>query len=49
MNKIQALIDSHKFFVKESPVFVNDRTSFAYYMFYPIAYCKFMWYTFKYS
>lgn len=47
MNKLNALVDSHKFFVKESFRFANDRSSFAYYAYYPIAYIKFMWYTFK--
>ena len=48
MNKIKTLIESHKFFVKSSPDFANERSVFAYYMYYPIAYCKFMWYTLKY-
>lgn len=47
MKKIKDIIESHKFFVEESPKFADDRSIFAYYMYYPIAYCKFMWYTLK--
>ena len=45
MKKIKRIMELHNFFVTESPQFANDRSSFAYYMYYPIAYCKFMWYT----
>ena len=47
MKKINEIIESHKFFVGTSPKFIDDRTLFAYYMYYPVAYCRFMWYTLK--
>lgn len=34
------IVDAHKFFVKESPIYVSR--SWFYYAYYPVAYVKFM-------
>lgn len=40
------LIDSHRFFIKESPKFMEGTSRIKYYLRYPIAYIKFMWYSY---
>lgn len=48
MKPIKRLIDGHKFFVKETPSFVGNKSkelSVKDKLYYPIAYIKFMWLT----
>ena len=42
MKKMKKLIQSHKFFVRESKSYISP-FRFKDYMYYPIAYCKFMY------
>ncbi len=44
---IKYLIDSHKFFVEVSPSYMQGTNRIKYYLRYPIAYIKFMWYAYK--
>lgn len=37
------IIDNHKFFVKESPSYMQGTNRIKYYLRYPRAYCYFMW------
>ena len=41
MNKMKLYIDSHRFFVNESPSYFAPLT-WEYYVYYPVAYYKFM-------
>lgn len=43
MKKLKFLIDMHSFFIKESPQYMKGaKTLKGYYLYYPIAYYKFM-------
>ena len=41
---VKYLVSMHQFFVKESPSFITPLTVKKA-MFYPVAYCRFMWYS----
>jgi hypothetical protein len=46
-NFLIAFYKLHKFFVEQSPSFMQGTPQLEYYSYYPIAYCKFMWYSFE--
>ncbi len=41
------IIEAHKFFVHISPGFMKGTNRVTYYLYYPIAYLKFMWYSYQ--
>ena len=45
--KLSKYIDAHRFFVKESPGFMRGYNKIKYYLYYPIAYFKFIYYSYQ--
>jgi hypothetical protein len=43
----QQIVRAHKFFVKESPLYMSGTNKIEYYLYYPVAYIKFMGYMIK--
>lgn len=47
MKRLKYMWELHKFFVDTSKSFMQGTSRVRYYLYYPIAYFKFMWYSYK--
>ncbi len=46
MRNLKGFVEHHKFFVRISPSYMQGTNMVMYYLYYPIAYLKFMYYSF---